>query len=79
LLDELEPYVIDIRLKFAQQKQSSYTFIKKTERDTIDFCWKTNSIKLSLKTHVIQLETHLLWIIEALFLVFIGFGKFYAF
>jgi hypothetical protein len=29
----LEPYAYQTRLKIDQQKQSSYTFIKKTERD----------------------------------------------
>jgi hypothetical protein len=32
LLVDFQPCVIGIRFKFAQQKQSSYTFIEKTER-----------------------------------------------
>jgi hypothetical protein len=35
LLGELEPYAYHTRLKIDQQKQNSYTFIKKTERTVV--------------------------------------------
>jgi hypothetical protein len=38
LLRELEPYAYHTRLKIDQQKQSSYTFIKKTERSVSINC-----------------------------------------